>query len=100
MADDAFRLLTLGAGLTILVILVLIAATTISHAWPAFHEAGLSFVTSKEWVPNQGKFGALAFIYGTAVVATIAVVIAVPISVGIALFVTEVAPRSLRSIVV
>lgn len=86
--------------MTILVILVLIAATTISNAWPAFREAGLSFVTSKEWAPSQGKFGALAFIFGTAVVATIAVTIAVPISVGIALFVTEVAPRRLRSVVV
>lgn len=81
-------------------VLVLIAVTMISHASPAFREAGLSFITSKEWAPSQGKFGALAFIYGTAVVSTIAVLIAVPISVGIALFVTEVAPRRLRGIVV
>lgn len=92
--------MTLGAGLAILVILVLIAATTISHAWPAFREAGLSFVTSREWVPNESKFGALAFIFGTAVVSTIAVIIALPISVGIALFVTEAAPKRLRSVVV
>lgn len=92
--------MTLGAGLAILVILVLIAVTTISHALPAFREAGLSFVTSREWVPNEGKFGALAFIFGTAVVSTIAVTIALPISVGIALFVTEVAPKRLRTVVV
>jgi phosphate transport system permease protein len=86
--------------LAILVVLVLIAATTLNNAWPAFREAGLSFFTSKEWIPNEGKFGALAFIYGTAVVATIAVCIAVPISIGIALFVTEVAPTRMRVFVV
>ncbi|HVT77766.1 MAG TPA: phosphate ABC transporter permease subunit PstC [Acidimicrobiales bacterium] len=100
LADEAFRLVALAAGLMILVILVLIAVTTISNAWPAFRQAGLSFFTSKEWVPNQGKFGALSFIFGTAVVATIAVVIALPISIGIALFVTEVAPARLRVLVV
>lgn len=100
LTDEAFRLLTLTAGLTILVLLVLIAVTTISNAWPAFQEAGLSFITSKEWVPNEGKFGAGGFIFGTAVVASIAVIIAVPISVGIALFITEVAPIRLRTLVV
>lgn len=100
LADEAFRLLTLVAGLMILVILVLIAITTISNAWPAFREAGLGFVTSAEWAPNDGKFGALAFIFGTTVVATIAVVIAVPVSIGIALFVTEAAPLRVRSAVV
>ncbi len=100
IADEAFRLLTLFAGLAILVILVLIAVTTVNNAWPAFREAGFSFITSREWIPNEGKFGALAFIFGTAVIATIAVLIAVPVSVGIALFVTEVAPTRLRSFVV
>ena len=92
---EAFRLLTLLAGLTILVILVLIAVTTLNNAWPAFREEGLSFITSRQWIPNEGKFGALGYIFGTAVVATIAVVIALPVSVGIALFVTEVAPTAL-----
>ncbi len=80
--------------------LVLIAITMMTNAWPAFREAGFSFITSKEWAPNEGKFGALAFIFGTAVVSTIAVLFAVPISVGIALFVTEVAPRRMRGVVV
>jgi phosphate transport system permease protein len=99
-ADEGFRLLTLAAGLTVLVVLVLIAGSTLSNAWPAFREAGLSFFTSKEWIPNENKFGALSFIYGTGVVATVAVLIAVPVSVGIALFVTEVAPLRLRSVVI
>jgi phosphate transport system permease protein len=100
LADEAFRIASLLAGLAILVVLVLIAVTMLHSAWPAFREAGLSFFTSREWVPNEGKFGALAFIFGTGVVATIAVAVAVPISVGIALFVTEVAPTRLRVVVV
>ncbi|MEY2426264.1 MAG: phosphate transport system permease protein [Actinomycetota bacterium] len=86
--------------MAILVILVLIAVTTLSNAWPALREAGFGFVTSKEWAPSEGKFGALAFMFGTGVVAAIAVTLALPVSVGIALFVTEVAPGRLRALVV
>lgn len=99
LADHAFRLLCLSAGLMILVILGLIAVSALNSAWPAFREAGFGFVTSRDWIPNEGKFGALAFVYGTLVVATTAVLISVPISVGIALFVTEVAPTRLRGLV-
>ena len=100
LADGAFRLLTFLAGVLILVILVLIAVTTVNNAWPAFRAEGFGFITSRVWIPNEGKFGALGYVFGTAVVATIAVVIAVPISVGIALFVTEVAPPRLRAVVI
>jgi phosphate transport system permease protein len=93
-------LLTFAAGITVLVILVLITASTLNNAWPAFREAELSFFTSKTWIPNENKFGALSFIYGTGVVSTVAVAIAVPVSIGIALFVTEVAPVRLRTFVV
>ena len=95
-ADHAFRGLALVAGLTVPAILALIAYSTINEAWPAFKAEGLSFITSSEWIPNENKFGALAFIYGTLYTAFIAIVIAVPVSIGIALFTTEVAPRRLR----
>lgn len=98
-ADEGFRLLALAAGLLILVILALIGVSATQKAWPAFHHAGFGYLTSRDWVPNEGKFGALAFIYGTAVISAIAVLIAVPVSVTIALFVTEAAPRRLRTIV-
>src|SRR5690242_11186383 len=81
--DRAFRGLALGAGLVVLGILVLIAYSTTKQAWPAFRKEGLSFVTSDQWIPNEGKFGTLAFIYGTVVSSLIAIVIAVPVSVGI-----------------
>ncbi|MEY2403859.1 MAG: phosphate transport system permease protein, partial [Acidimicrobiaceae bacterium] len=98
-ADKAFRAVALGAGLTTLVVLAAIVISTTQRAWPAFAKMGLSYLTSSDWNPNQGKFGALAFIYGTFVVSVVAVVVAVPVSIGIALFVTEVAPRRLRSVI-
>jgi phosphate transport system permease protein len=95
-ADRVFRGLALVAGLAVLAILALIANSTTEQAWPAFREEGISFVTSSTWIPNEDEFGALAFIYGTLYTALIACVIAVPISLGIALFTTELAPRRLR----
>jgi phosphate transport system permease protein len=95
-ADRLFRVLALGAGLLVLAILGLILVTTTREAWPAFKDQGLSFVTSREWNPPEGKYGTLGFIYGTAIVSLISLIFAVPISIGIALFMTELAPRWLR----
>jgi len=97
-ADRVFRYAALGAGLSILFILGGIAVSTTQKAWPAFAKAGLSYVFTDNWNPNTGDFGALSFIYGTIVVSLIAVIVAVPVSVGIALFVTEVAPRRWRGL--
>jgi phosphate transport system permease protein len=99
-ADSFFRLLALGAGLLVLVILVMITVSTARQAWPAFQEMGLRFFTSKRWAPNENEFGTLAFIYGTLLVSIIALVFAVPISLGIALFLTEVANRRVRTPVI
>src|SRR4029077_15126432 len=62
--------------------------------------AGVGFLTSKVWDPTRGKFGALAFIWGTVLTSLIALVIAVPVSLGIALFLAELAPRALRTPVI
>ena len=106
--DHAFRGLALGAGLLVLAILALVAFSTTREGWPALREAKQHFLTSSTWNPNdpdgagplRAELGALAFIYGTAVVSAIALVLAVPLSLGIALFVTEVAPRRVRGAVV
>jgi phosphate transport system permease protein len=98
--DKIFRIVSLCAGLTVLAILALIAYSTTKEAWPAFQEEGLGFITSDEWIPNEGKFGALSFIYGTLLSSFIALLLAVPVSLGIALFTTEVAPRRFRNGVV
>jgi phosphate transport system permease protein len=95
-SDSAFRYVAFGAGLLVFVVLALIAWSTTKEAWPAFRYEGLSFFTSKTWDPAHLKFGSLAFIYGTAISSVIALIFGVPISLGIALFVTEVAPQWLR----
>ena len=106
LGDRAFWLLSLVAGLLVLAVLALILFTTVTKAWPAFSESGTSFFTSSSWIPNDpdgptgpqtAHFGALAFIFGTAVVSVLSLVFAVPISIGIALFLTEIAPRRVRT---
>jgi phosphate transport system permease protein len=95
-ADRVFKGTTLGAGALVLAVLTLIAAVSMTKAWPAFREMGTAFFTSQRWSPPDKQFGALAFIYGTLVSSAIALVLAVPVSLGIALFVTQVAPRRAR----
>jgi phosphate transport system permease protein len=95
-ADRLFQALCVAAGLMVLAILALILISTANQAWPAFRDEGFSFIGTDDWAPNNGKFGALALIYGTVVVSIVALVIAVPVSIGIALFLTEIAHPRLR----
>ena len=84
---------------TVAFVLVALACAALSMLWGGRHalqEQGLSFFYSADWNPVENKFGALAPIYGTIVTAVIAMLIAVPVSFGIAFFLTEVAPRWLR----
>jgi phosphate transport system permease protein len=92
LGDRTFQVLTLTAGLLVLVILVLIAVSTSQQASSWFSTEGLK-IFSNHWNPAASQFGALSFIYGTAITALIAIVIAVPLSVGIALLLTEVVPH-------
>jgi len=94
--DSLFKASTLGAGLLVLLILAGIAISTTRDAWPAFQHEGLSFFTTDNWNSTTDSYGALAIIYGTFVVSAIALFAAVPVSMGIALFITEVAPRRVR----
>jgi len=91
LGDRAFAILALASGLLVLVILVWIAVSTSQQASSWFSTEGLKIFTNN-WNPAANDFGALAFIYGTAVTALIAVIMAVPVSVGIALLLTEVVP--------
>jgi phosphate transport system permease protein len=92
LGDRAFQVLALASGLLVLVILVLIAISTTRQSTDWFTTVGFKGVFSKTWDPATGHYGALAFIYGTAITAVIAIVIAVPLSIGIALLLTEVVP--------
>jgi len=91
LGDRTFQILTLGCGLLVLVILVLIAVTTSQQASSWFSAEGFKIFTNN-WNPGANQFGVLAFIYGTAITAVIALIMAVPVSIGIALLLTEVVP--------
>ncbi len=92
LGDRGFQILTLVSGLLVLVILVLIAVTTTQQSTSWFTHEGLSGIFSTDWDPAHDKFGAMAFVYGTAVTSLIAIILAVPVSVAIALLLTEVVP--------
>ena len=91
LGDRSFQILALASGLLVLVILVLIAVSTSQQAASWFSTEGLKIFTNN-WDTANGNFGALSFIFGTALTALIAIIIAVPVSVGIALLLTEVVP--------
>jgi phosphate transport system permease protein len=95
VTDRIFRWLALASGLLVLAILGLIAYTTAKGAWPWFRDEGLG-IFADDWDPAKGKYGAGAMIYGTFLVGLIALVLAVPVSIGISLFANEVAPRRFR----
>jgi phosphate transport system permease protein len=94
VGDHLFRYVALVAGLTVLVVLALIAYSMSKEAWPWFQHEGLG-IFADDWDPTHGHYGAGALIFGTFLVGFLALLLAVPVSIGIALFVTEVAPRRL-----
>jgi len=91
-ADMAFRGLTTFFGLVVLLLLGAIMISLIAGSLPALRKFGFGFFTTEVWNPVTEEFGALAPIYGTLVTSAIALLIGVPISFGIALFLTEMAP--------
>ncbi len=94
--DRAFGIATAAAGSLVLLVLAYMVLTTTNTALPVFRAEGFSFVTGSEWLPSRGLYGILPFIYGTLVTSLIALVIAVPVSVGVSLYLTEMAPSWLR----
>jgi phosphate transport system permease protein len=96
-ADPLFATLAALCGVLVLLVLAYMVISTTGTALPVFRSEGISFVTGSTWNPSDGEFGALSFIYGTLVTSAIALVIAVPLSVGVALFSTEYAPKRLRN---
>ena len=95
-ADAAFSLLAHGAAWVTLLLLVGIIVSLFVGAMPAIREFGLGFFVSTEWDPVQLKFGGLVMIYGTLMTSLIALLIAVPVSFGIAIFLTELSPNWLK----
>src|SRR4051812_27033077 len=92
VGDRLLFLLTLLAALGTVAIMVAIAYKVIRGGELSFQTFGLSFLTSSAWDVNKGVFGALPGLYGTAVTSLIALVIAGPLAIAIALFLSELAP--------
>jgi phosphate transport system permease protein len=96
-ADSLFALIAGGSGVLVLLALAYMVISTTRTALPVFRAEGISFVTGSNWDPGQGSYQILPFIYGTIVTSVIALIVAVPMSVGVALFLTEYAPKWLRA---
>ncbi len=94
--DRLFGWAALAAALLTLLTLVAILGSLIMGAWPAIDKYGLGFLTSATWDPVKEEFGGLVMIYGTIATSLIALLIAVPVSFGIALFLTELSPAWLK----
>ena len=94
--DTAFRTLTHGAALVVLAVLGAVFLSLIGGALPALRQFGLAFFIVDDWNPVADTFGAVAPIYGTLVTSIITMLIAVPIGIGIAIFLTELCPPVLR----
>jgi phosphate transport system permease protein len=95
-ADPLFAWLTAIAGSLVLLILAYMVVSTTTTALPIFQSQGIHFIIGADWSPSNGTYGILPFIYGTLMTSAIALVIAVPLSLGVSLFLTEIAPKWLR----
>jgi phosphate transport system permease protein len=103
-ADKWFLRILTVAGTSVLVILATMLLFTVIDAWPVFRHEGWNFVFGSTWDPGvsrteiTGEYGALSFIVGTLLTSAIALLIAVPLSIGTALYLTNAAPRRVRNV--
>jgi len=94
--DHIFGAAMLACGLSLLAIVVLIVIELVLQSRLSIHAFGWRFFTGSNWDPVAGDFGALPFIYGTIVSSLVALIIAIPLSIGVAVFTTEMCPKPLR----
>ncbi|HYK70185.1 MAG TPA: phosphate ABC transporter permease subunit PstC [Streptosporangiaceae bacterium] len=99
-SDRAFRAIARAGGVVVLVLLGLVGAFLFYRASQALHKAGWSFLTTQTWNPNGGGFGIAAVVVGTVLIALVAVVVAAPLAIGTALFISEYSPRSVQRFLV
>jgi len=98
IGDPVLKAITFVAAAFAVTVLVLIAYELVTGSRMAFHRFGLGFLTSQVWDNIHGQFGALSLIFGTAVTAVLAILIATPLAIAIALFLTELAPKPVRAL--
>jgi phosphate transport system permease protein len=94
--DRIFKAVTLASAVTVLVLLAGVMIALLHGSLPAWRVFGFDFLTSESWNPVTEKFGALPAIYGTLLTSFIAMLIGIPVSIGIAIFLTEICPERLR----
>jgi len=94
--DKIFQFGMLACGLAVLGTLALIVYELVLRSGPSWHAFGFKFFAGRDWDPVNEQFGALPFIYGTLVSSLLALIIAVPLAVGVAVFTTEMCPKVLR----
>lgn len=97
LGDKVFRTILFAAAAIILLIVAAMIFMMVINSLPTLKEFGFSFLINREWNPSRNLFGALPFIYGTVVSSVIALLIAVPISLGIAIFLVEQAPKKIAT---
>ena len=97
VADAVFKLLIYLCGATILALVTLIIYELLRHSQLSWHAFGWHFFFQSDWDPVNEQFGALPFVYGTIVSSIVALAIAVPLAIGVAVFITEMSPRWLRT---
>jgi len=95
-ADRVFRLSLQGAGLLVLVIMTTIGLFLFYRGATALARAGTKFLTTQAWQPDSNNFGIAAVLTGTLLIASVAVLFAVPLATGVALYISEYAPRQIR----
>ena len=96
VADRAFYFAMLGCALSVVAIVGLIVYELITKSNLSWHAFGLKFFFRSEWDPVNDQYGALPFVYGTVVSSALALLIAVPLAIGVAVYITEMSPRWLR----
>jgi phosphate transport system permease protein len=95
-SDKAYEILTAACALVVPALVVGIAVAIFVAAWPAFSKLGLSIITSSDWDVAAGHFGAAPALFGTLVSSAVALIIATPLAIGIAVFLSEFSPLWLR----
>jgi phosphate transport system permease protein len=96
LADMTFRSLVIACAVSLFIVVVLILLQLVRQSGLSLHKFGFHFLTKSMWNPVTGQFGALPFIYGTLITSFLGLLIAVPLSMGTALFLTELCPPFLR----
>jgi len=97
VGDRIYRILTTATAWAVPLLLGLITLEVLLAAWPAFRAFGFGFLTSSEWDVVRGVFGAAPMIYGTVVSSVLALMLATPLALGVAIFLSEFAPSWLRT---